>query len=35
MLDVNTITDDRQLRALTELDLATFCALAEPFTAGC
>ena len=35
MLDVNTITDDRQMRALTGLDLVTFCALAEPFTAGC
>ena len=35
MLDVNTITDDRQMRALTGLDLAAFCALAEPFAAGC
>ena len=35
MLEVNTITDDRQMRALKELDLATFCALAEPFAAGC
>ena len=35
MLEVNTITDDRQMRALTGLDLATFCALAEPFAAGC
>ena len=35
MLEVNTITDDRQMRALTGLDLVTFCALAEPFTAGC
>ena len=35
MLDVNTILDDRQMRALTGLDMATFCALAEPFTSGC
>ena len=35
MLDVDAITDDRQMRALTGLDLATFCALAEPFSAGC
>lgn len=35
MLDVNAITDDRQMRALTGLDLAAFCALAEPFVAGC
>ena len=35
MLDVNTITDDRQMRALTGLDLAAFCALAEPFARGC
>ena len=35
MLEVNTITDDRQMRTLTELDLTTFYALAEPFTAGC
>ena len=35
MLDVNTITDDRQMRALTGLDMAAFCALAEPFSAGC
>ena len=35
MLDVSTITDDRQMRALTGLDLAAFCALAEPFVAGC
>lgn len=35
MLDVPTITDDRQLRALTRLDMAAFCALAQPFAAGC
>ncbi|WP_345113785.1 transposase family protein [Hymenobacter algoricola] len=35
MLDVHTITGDRQMRALTGLDLATFCALAEPFAASC
>lgn len=35
MLDVDTITDDRQMRALTGLDMATFCALAEPFARGC
>ena len=35
MLDVNTIVDDRQMRALTGLDMVTFCALAEPFTSGC
>ena len=35
MLDVNTITDDRQMRALTGLDIAAFCALAEPFAQGC
>ncbi len=35
MLDVNTILDDRQTRALTGLDMAIFCALAEPFTSGC
>jgi len=35
MLDVNTITDDRQMRALTGLDLAAFCALADPFAQGC
>jgi hypothetical protein len=35
MLDVNTITDDRQMRALTGLDLAAFCDLAEPFAQGC
>ena len=35
MLDVNTITDDRQMRVLTGLDLAAFCALAEPFARGC
>ena len=34
MLDVNTITGDRQIWALTGLDMAAFCALAEPFTAG-
>ena len=35
MLDVNTIADDRQMRALTGLDSAAFCALAEPSAAGC
>ena len=35
MLDVNTITDDRQMRALTGLDLEAFCALVEPFVTGC
>ena len=35
MLDVNTILDDRQMRALTGLDMAAFCALAEPFASGC
>ena len=35
MLDVNTITEDRQMRALTGLDLETFCALVEPFATGC
>ena len=35
MLDVNTIGDDRQMRSLTGLDMAAFCALAEPFTSGC
>ena len=32
---MHTITDDRQMRALTGLDMAAFCALAEPFAAGC
>ena len=35
MLDVNTITDDRQMRALTGLDLEAFCALVEPLVMGC
>ena len=35
MPDVNTITDGRQMRALTGLGLATFCALAEPFARDC
>jgi hypothetical protein len=35
MLDVHTVRDDRQMRALTGLDLATFCALVKPFTTGC
>ncbi|MGI4835945.1 MAG: helix-turn-helix domain-containing protein [Janthinobacterium lividum] len=35
MLEVHTITDDRQMRALTGLDLAAFCDLAEPFAQGC
>ena len=34
MLDVNTMNDDRQMRALTGLDMAAFCALAEPFAEG-
>lgn len=34
MLDVNTITDDRQMRALTGLDLEAFCELVEPFVTG-
>ena len=28
---MNTIIDDRQMRALTGLDMAAFCALAAPF----
>ena len=35
MLDVSTITDDRQMRALAGLDMAAFCALAEPLALGC
>ena len=35
MLEVHTTTDDRQMRALTGLDLAASCALAEPFARGC
>jgi len=35
MLDVNRIVDDRQMRALTGLDMAAFCALEEPFASGC
>ena len=35
MLDVDTITDDRQMRALTGLDLEAFCALVEPFVTSC
>ena len=35
MLEVHTITDDRQMRALTGLDLAASCALTEPFARGC
>lgn len=35
MLNVDAITDDRQMRALTGLDMAAFCALAEPFAVGC
>lgn len=35
MLAVHTITDDRQMRALTGLDMAAFCALADPFAVGC
>lgn len=34
MLDVNMITDDRQMRALMRLDMAAFCALADPFAKG-
>ena len=33
-LEVHTTTDDRQMRALTGLDLAASCALAEPFARG-
>lgn len=35
MLDVNTIREDRQMRALTGLDLGAFCALVSPFAAAC
>ena len=35
MLEVHTTTDDRQMRALTRLDLAASCALAKPFARGC
>ena len=35
MLDVNTIAEDRQMRALTGLDMTAFCALADPFAEGC
>ena len=35
MLAVDTVIDDRQMRALTGLDLAAVCALSEPFVAGC
>ena len=35
MLDVNNIAEDRQMRALTGLDMAAFCALADPFAEGC
>ena len=35
MLDVNTILDDRQMRSLTGVDMAAFCALAESFAEGC
>ena len=35
MLDVDTITDDRRMRALTGLDMAAFCGLAEWFSVGC
>jgi hypothetical protein len=31
---MNAVRDDRQMRALTGHDLATFCAL-EPFATGC
>ena len=35
MLDVDAIRDDRQMRALTGLDLGAFCALIAPFGAAC
>ena len=31
MIDVHAITDDRQMRALTGLDLVAFCDLVAPF----
>ena len=34
MIDVNAITDDRQMRALTGLNLVAFCDLVAPFTAA-
>ena len=34
MLDVNTLTDDRQMKALTGLSLEEFCSLATPFKLG-
>lgn len=35
MLAVDSITDNRQMRALTGLDMAAFCALIVPFAVGC
>jgi hypothetical protein len=35
MLDVDAIRDDRQMRALTGLDLGAFCDLIAPFAAAC
>ena len=35
MLEVNTIQDDRQMRALTGLDMAAFHGLAGSFAGGC
>ena len=35
MLAVDTIRDDRQMRALTGLDLGAFCGLIAPFAAAC
>lgn len=34
MLDVNTVKDDRQMKALTGLSLSEFCSLLEPFRQG-
>ena len=34
MLDVHKITEDRQMRSLTGLDMAAFTALIDPFTEG-
>jgi hypothetical protein len=34
MLDVNTVKDDRQMKALTGLTLSEFCRLAESFRQG-
>ena len=35
MLDVHKITEDRQMRSLTGLDMAAFTALLGPFAQGC